>query len=79
MDYEKGKNESNHEWTLRIRGNIKKLNDAAPDLLESCKEALSFVKLSRQYFPKTIKNKDKFTLETTCASLGKAIHKAEGQ
>ncbi len=49
---------------------------AAPELLEACKDALALVRKTRQYFPKSIKNSDKFTLENTCATLGTAIHKA---
>ena len=52
---------------------------AAPDLLEACKEALKLIDIARKYFPKSIKNSDKFTLENTCATIGKAIAKAEGK
>jgi len=50
---------------------------AAPELLEACKFALELIKTARNYFPKSIQNRDKFTLENTCATLGKAIHHAE--
>jgi len=50
---------------------------AAPELLEACKYAAELVKVARQYFPKSIKNSDKFQLENVCATIGKAIHKAE--
>ncbi len=50
---------------------------AAPDLLEACKEAFDLIDFARQYFPKSIKNNAKFKLENTCATIGKAIPKAE--
>ena len=53
------------------------LEHAAPDLLEACKYAEGLVKIARQYFPKSIRNSDKFQLENICATIGKAIYKAE--
>lgn len=50
---------------------------AAPDLLAACKEAMKFIEVARQFFPKSIKNNHKFMLENICATLGTAIHKAE--
>ena len=50
---------------------------SAPDLLLASKYALGTIRIARQYFPKSIKNSDKFTLENTCATLGSAIAKAE--
>lgn len=52
---------------------------SAPDLLDACKFALSVIKTARQYYPKSVKHPDKFTLENTCATIGKAIAKAEGR
>jgi hypothetical protein len=50
---------------------------AAPDLLEACKVASDMMRLASRYFPKSIQNSDKFMLENVCASLDKAIAKAE--
>jgi hypothetical protein len=52
---------------------------AAPTLLQAAKEAIKLIDLARRYFPKSIKNSDKFTLESTCAAIGTAIAKAEGR
>ena len=46
-------------------------------LLEACKRAENLIRTARKYFPKSVKNSDKFDLENTCATLGKAIHNAE--
>ncbi len=48
------------------------------DLLEACIYAKKLIEIARQYFPKSIRNTDKFQLENTCAAIGKAIYKAEG-
>jgi hypothetical protein len=52
---------------------------AVPDMYEALKYADELVKIARQYFPKSIKTSDKFTLENTCAAIGKALAKAEGK
>lgn len=52
---------------------------AAPDLYEACKVAQELVKIARQYFPKSMQNSDKFQLENICATIGKALFKAEGK
>jgi len=52
---------------------------AAPDLLNACKEAYELIRVARRHFPKSIKNNDTFQLENTNASIGKAIHKAQGK
>ena len=49
---------------------------AAPDLLEALEYAAELIKTARRYFPKSIKNSDRFQLENACASIGKAIHHA---
>lgn len=49
---------------------------AAPELLEACKYSLELIKTARQYFPKSIRNSNKFQLENTCAAIEKAIKKA---
>jgi len=70
---------TNKEAGIVLAKKIRELTEENAGMLEALKDAMLFVKLSRQYFPKTIKNRDKFTLEATCASLGKAIHKAEAK
>ncbi len=49
---------------------------AAPDMLEALNDAAETIKKARRYFPKSIKNGDRFDLENTCATIGKAIQKA---
>jgi hypothetical protein len=52
---------------------------ASRDMYEALKYADELIKIARQYFPKSIKTSDKFTLENTCAAIGKALAKAEGE
>ncbi len=52
---------------------------AAPELLEACKYAERIIEVARKYFPKSIHNSDTFSLENACATIGKAIRKAEGK
>ena len=52
---------------------------AAPEMLEALLYAESLIKIARQYFPKSIKHDDKFQLENVCATISKAIMKAEGK
>jgi hypothetical protein len=53
------------------------LIEAAPDLLQAAEQAVELIKTARRYFPKSVKHRDKFDLELTCAVLGSAIHKAK--
>ena len=43
------------------------------ELIEACKTALELVKLARNYFPKSIRNRDKFTLELAGVTIDKAL------
>lgn len=52
---------------------------AAPELLEACKTAEKLIRVARNYFPKSMQNSDRFDLENACATICKAIAKAEGQ
>ena len=42
-------------------------------LLQACKEAERLIVKARKYFPKSIKNSDKFELENTCATISRAL------
>jgi hypothetical protein len=55
------------------------LHKAAPYMYEALKEAYKLIELARQFFPKSIRNHNRFQLETTCATIGKTIAKAEGK
>ena len=52
---------------------------SAPEMLEALKYAAEIIKTARQYFPKSIKNSDCFQLNNACATINKAIEKAEGR
>jgi len=54
------------------------LISAAPDMLEALDVAEKIIRTARRYFPKSIKNGNKFDLENACATVGKAIAKAKG-
>jgi len=49
------------------------------ELVEVAKYAQEVIRIARRYFPKSIKNRDRFNLENTCAAIGKTIFKAEGK
>jgi len=51
---------------------------AAPKMLDALKDAERLIGLAKNYFPKSIRNSDKFTLLNTGASITKAIYRAEG-
>lgn len=53
-----------------------KLFAAAPELLEACKLAADVVRIARIYFPKSVQNSDRFTLENSNAAISAAIAKA---
>ena len=53
---------------------------AAPDLLTALKEARAMLETASRYFPKSIRNGDRFSLLNTLAnSVEPAIAKAEGR
>lgn len=56
-----------------------RLISACPDMYEALKYSAELIEVARQYFPKSIKTSDKFTLENTCATISKALAKAEGK
>ena len=67
------------EKTKEEKENYERLILTAPDMLEALHEALKVMQLAKRYFPKSIKNPDKFTLLNVEAnSILKAIRKAEG-
>ena len=47
---------------------------AAPEMFEALKAAAEIIKTARQYFPKSIKHRDRFALENTGATIGAALH-----
>lgn len=50
----------------------------SPKMLQALEQCQELIKIARQYFPKSVKNSDKFDLENCCATVGKAIHEATG-
>lgn len=70
------------EWMRTAKANtalIVKAINCHDDLLEACKVALDLVRVARDHFPKSMHDADKFKLENTCATIGKAIEKASAQ
>jgi len=47
--------------------------------LDALKRAAELVKAARPRFPKSMHNSEKFQLELTCATIGKAIHALEAE
>lgn len=60
-----------------INGKAALLLAAGPDMAEALKTAEKIIKTARQYFPKSIKNGDRFALELAAAEIGKALHRAQ--
>ena len=59
---------------------VAKLFAAAPDLLAALEQAKSMLETASRYFPKSIKNSDRFSLLNTLAnSVNPAIAKARGK
>jgi hypothetical protein len=59
-----------------LRALDKDAEAARAGMLAALREAAEFMTLARQHFPKSLRNSDKFKLETTCAAIGSAIHNA---
>jgi predicted RNA binding protein with dsRBD fold (UPF0201 family) len=55
-----------------------RLMAASPQMLQALEYAQEILNLARQYFPKSIQNRDTFQLNNACATVGKAIHIAKG-
>ncbi len=49
---------------------------AAPEIVAALKHAAEIIKTARRYFPKSIRNRDTFSLELCNAGIGKALYKA---
>ncbi len=62
-------NEPSHNVQLMV---------TAPKMLEALEYCQKVIEIARKYFPKSIKNSDRFMLENCCATVGKAIHEATG-
>ena len=85
VEYKKGKFEEvvkpghtmTHEEAKANAEFIVKACDNHYELLEALELAEKLIHTARHYFPKSIKNPDKFQLENTCATIGKAIYKAK--
>lgn len=62
-----------HEETLPAYNRVRELMAASPQMLQALKEAKELVALADKYFPKSIRNSDKFKLLLTDAAINKAI------
>jgi hypothetical protein len=48
-------------------------------MVEALEASASLIKTARCYFPKSMRNSDKFKLELTCATVGSALHRVKGK
>jgi len=82
--------ENDNEFWPGIEGDISpenaeaaanaRLIAAAPDLLAALESAAAMLRTARRYFPKSIRNRDRFSLENTLEnSVNKAIAAAKGE
>jgi hypothetical protein len=51
---------------------------SAPKMFKALEECQKLIRIARQYFPKSVKNSNTFTLLNCDATIGKAIHEATG-
>ena len=52
---------------------------ASPDMYDALKYAKEIIGIAKRYFPKSLKNGDKYSLLNLDATISKAIRKAEGE
>jgi hypothetical protein len=55
------------------------MNNHTSEMLEALKVADNLVKIARKYFPKSIRNNDKFQLENACATIGNILAKVKSE
>ena len=55
---------------------VKAVNAYQP-MVDALKEAQKIISTARQYFPQSVQNADRFSLENTNATIGQAIASAE--
>lgn len=60
-----------------INGEAALMFAASPEMFAALKNAEKIIKTARQYFPKSIKNPDRFALELAAAEIGKALHRTQ--
>lgn len=48
----------------------------APEMLEALQQAAKLIETARPRFPKSVKHPDRFQLESACAAINNALHKA---
>lgn len=70
---------ANAAFIVRAVNAYEKDQEMIRELLAALKSSQKLIQMARQYFPKSIHNSDHFTLEITCAEIGRAIAKAEGK
>lgn len=73
------RHEADAAFIVRAVNAYEKDQEIKRELLAALKSSQKLIQMARQYFPKSIHNSDKFTLENSCAEIGTAIAKAEGK
>jgi hypothetical protein len=48
-------------------------------MVEALEASASLIKTARQYFPTSIRHRDTWKLELTCATVGSALHRVKGK
>lgn len=58
-----------------VCGRADPMAELVNELADALRYAAELIPTARRYFPKSVQNRDKFDLENTCATIGRALNK----